>query len=396
MSRIYLAVDNCFAAKRWVTPESWASILADMGVNWVEASADVELDPLHMEHTYLMRWEQQMRRASEATGVHVANFFSGHGTYATSGLLHPDAGVRHKLREEWIGESARRAGRFAAGLGFFMHAVPQKDLEDPGAYQARREELLDELTLIAEQAGSVPELTTVSLEQMYTPHQPPWRIEETLEQMREVYRRTDGYPLHTALDVGHGGPQRRFLRPTRETITRAVESLRGGDSPRLPYLGTPQLLSRLEAMAKEGGGTPTPAERVAEQFDTLLEEHGYLFSSPEDSDPYAWLEAVGPWSPIIHLQQSDGINSSHLPFTAETAKEGIIEPVNVLQTLAKGFEKAPLQDGLPPTADRIYLTLEIFAPTASHPQELLRQLEESVATWRRVIPEDGRELSALV
>ena len=85
-----------------------------------------------------------------------------------------------------------------------------------------------------------------------------------------------------------------------------------------------------------------------------------------------------------------------LPFTEESAEEGIIEPGKVLSTLAKGFEKASLQGELPPTVDRLYLTLEIFAPTASYPQELLRQMAESVETWREVIPEDGRELSELL
>jgi hypothetical protein len=397
LSRVYLAVDNCFATKRWVTPESWATILADMGVGWVEASADVELDPLHMEHTYLMRWEQQMRQATEATGVRPANFFSGHGTYATCGLLHPDTGVRHRIREEWIGETARRAGRFGAGLGFFMHAVPQADLEDPGAYRARREELVDELTLIAEQAGSVPELTTVSLEQMYSPHQPPWRIGETLELMREVYHRSDGYPLYTTLDVGHGGPQRRFLRPSREELAEAVELLRSGaDSRELPYLGTPQLLEKLRALATEGGGSPASPESVAEQFEPVLAEQSHLFSSLEDSDPYTWLEAVGPYAPIIHLQQTDGKSSGHLPFTEESAVHGIIDPAKVVAAIAKGFEQSSLKGELPPTVDRIYLTLELFFPTASYPQEILRELRESVEAWREVIPEDGVELTELL
>lgn len=406
MSRIYLTVENCFASKRWVTPRDWSKILSDMGISYVEASADVELDPLHMEHTYLMRWEQQMRRATEEQGVQVANFFTGHGTYVTSGLLHPDAGVRHRIREDWLGETARRAGRFGAGLGFFVHAVPQQDLADPEAYHLRREELLQELLLIAEQAGSVPELTNVSLEQMYSPHQPPWRIEETLELMREVYRRSEGYPLYTTLDVGHAGPQRRFLLPEEDELRAAADTLR--ESPdslqtrALPYLGGAPILKRLRSLLRTGAST----DRVVEELRPLMAEHEYLFASPVDADPYEWLEAVGPYAPVIHLQQTDGASSGHRPFTAEENSRGIIEPAKVLQALKRGFRKAAkerearsrtIEDApLPPSVDKVYLTLELFFPTAAYPEEILRELRESVEAWREVVPQDGLELEELV
>lgn len=409
MSKVYLAVDNCFASKRWVTPGEWSAILADLGVHCVEASADVELDPLHMDHTYLMRWEEQMRRASEQYGVNVANFFTGHGTYVTSGLLHPDAGVRHRIREEWLGETARRAGRFGAGLGFFVHAVPQRDLIDPEAYHIRKGELLEELVLIAEQAGSVPELTTVSLEQMYSPQQPPWRIEETLELLRQVYNRSEGYPLYTTLDVGHGGPQQRFIRPSAETLEQAVETMRGNREPlsgrRLPYLGGRHLEDKLRSLIALG----EPTKRVVEEFAPLLEEQEHLFATPTDADPYAWLEALAPYSPVVHLQQTDGVTSAHRPFTPEENREGVIEPKKVLQALRRGFEKVSRErpgggDGaeasggnlLPPPVERVYLTLELFFSTASYPEQILDELRQSVRAWREVIPEDGLELEELL
>ena len=30
--KIYLAIDNCFASKRWTTPNQWAKVISDLGV----------------------------------------------------------------------------------------------------------------------------------------------------------------------------------------------------------------------------------------------------------------------------------------------------------------------------------------------------------------------------
>ena len=45
--RIYLAIDNCFASKRWSTPADWMKVISDAGIYYVEASADNECDPLY-------------------------------------------------------------------------------------------------------------------------------------------------------------------------------------------------------------------------------------------------------------------------------------------------------------------------------------------------------------
>jgi len=45
--------------------------------------------------------------------------------------------------------------------------------------------------------------------------------------------------------------------------------------------------------------------------------------SGQDSDPYAWLEKFGKYSPIIHIQQTDGKADRHWPFTQEYNKQGV-------------------------------------------------------------------------
>ena len=34
---IYLAIDNCFASKRWTSPSEWMSLIKDSGINYIEA-----------------------------------------------------------------------------------------------------------------------------------------------------------------------------------------------------------------------------------------------------------------------------------------------------------------------------------------------------------------------
>jgi hypothetical protein len=120
--KIFLAVDNCFISKRWTRPAEWMNLLRSMGVYFVEASADNESDPLYMGGEFMQRWIQEVKKASESTGVKVANMYSGHGTYATLGLAHHDIAVRERIQHEWIKPLADIAANVGAGIGFYCHA----------------------------------------------------------------------------------------------------------------------------------------------------------------------------------------------------------------------------------------------------------------------------------
>jgi hypothetical protein len=81
--KIYLTMDNSFAAKRWTTPEEWARIIQDFGITCIEASADTEADPFYCGTEYLDEWIDHVRRASQTHGVRVVNFCTGYTTYRT-------------------------------------------------------------------------------------------------------------------------------------------------------------------------------------------------------------------------------------------------------------------------------------------------------------------------
>jgi len=132
--RIYLAIDNCVASKRWSVPEEWMNLFADCGVFLVEASADNEIDPLYTEPGYLRDWAEEVQDDAAHTGVKVVNLYSGHGTYATLGLSHPDIRIRERIHHQWLDKMVDLAAGMEAGLGFFCHTFDQRTLNDPKRY----------------------------------------------------------------------------------------------------------------------------------------------------------------------------------------------------------------------------------------------------------------------
>jgi len=414
MPRLYLAVDNCFASKRWTEPSEWARLVHELGLRYVEAGADTEHDPLYLGPDYYRRWLDLVREAERTWDLRVANLYSGHGTYATLGLAHWDRSAATHLRDHWLKAVIDHAAALDAGLGFFMHAFPQGVLDEPAAYYAARRQLVEDLahvTLHAAKRMSRP----IGLEQMYAPHQIPWTIRGTQTLLDEVSRRareaagtadrllggsTTGTEtgtrneqspgLYTTIDTGHASGQAAFSMPSADTVDSAVDAMREGRWQQVPWLGASAAYAAVREAARDASEESRAAAR-----DKVLETaaaHPYLFAEATDADPYEWLRRLGPYSPIVHLQQSDGRRSGHLPFTARHNESGVITGERVIAALSEGFSGATPESSLLEPVDEIYLTLEVFLGTASHPRVALEELRESVAYWRQFVPEDGMNL----
>ncbi|MCD8140652.1 MAG: hypothetical protein LUE17_12900 [Planctomycetaceae bacterium] len=95
------------------------------------------------------------------------------------------------------------------------------------------------------------------------------------------------------------------------------------------------------------------------------------------------------------MQQTDGITSHHAPFTAETNKTGIITGERLLRALAEGYAR-PEKPGMPPRTERITFAFEIFISNTQYPYDSLNDLKETIAYWKRYIPEDGMTLDEAV
>ena len=101
------------------------------------------------------------------------------------------------------------------------------------------------------------------------------------------------------------------------------------------------------------------------------------------------------YSPIVHLQQTDGNASAHKPFTADCNRQGKITAKRVLQAIKKSYD-VPVCKELPDRCSEIYLTLELFSGTAQTVRSILRNYSETVQYWREFIPEDGIALDVLL
>ncbi|BBH23056.1 hypothetical protein Back11_44010 [Paenibacillus baekrokdamisoli] len=385
--KLYLSVDNCFASKRWTRPSEWVDLIRGMGVTNIEASADNECDPLYMGKEYLRSWKDELHQACDRTGSRVATFFSGHGTYTTLGLSHTDKRIRDRLQEEWLKPMARLAAETGAGLGFYCHAFSDSTLQNAQLYEAAERDLYARLADIATFCGAIG-VRTPGVEQMYTPHQIPWTIDGARKLLREVYAASSS-SFYLTLDTGHQSGQRKFMRPTPDTISEAVAKVRGGERLHSFWLGPRTAYRLFDEMV--GAGADKEAAYI-EQIGHEMERYPHLFASWDDGDTYLWLEELAAYSPIVHLQQTTGASSAHLPFTQEANRTGIIAGERVLEAIARSYHKP--EDGLmPPRCEELFLTLEIFSGTSEMNTDIIRKMEDSVRYWRHFIPRDGIRLS---
>lgn len=383
---LYLAIDNCFACKRWVKPIDWMLLIRDLGLTMVEQSADTECDPLYLGSGYIREWISLVRQASEKTGVRVKNVYSGHGTYSTCGLAHWHDGARLRFRERWMKPQADTARALDAGFGFFAHGFENSVLQEKKLYEERLHTLYDDLAELAAYAGQSG-LSYIGLEQMYAPHMPPWTIEGTGELIRQVFMRANA-PMYITLDIGHMNGQQYFLKPDPDKIRSSIQAAATGIEVQRPWLGSARAheLYRLAA-----GGALSP-EDAAEQIAEDMDENPHLFAKPVDGDIWSWVTALGKYAPIVHLQQSDGKSSPHWPFSKAFNAKGVASGEKLIESLSRAFQQ-PDVPGMPETTDEVVLTLEPFMATAANPYNVVDEIAESIAYWRKFIPYDGIRLS---
>lgn len=134
---------------------------------------------------------------------------------------------------------------------------------------------------------------------------------------------------------------------------------------------------------------------MAVALETIFNKYPHLFAEERDGRPYAWLEELGAYSPIIHMQQTDGLTSGHAAFTPAANEKGIIKGREVLGALLAAYDK-PIDPAMPPRAEAIYLSFEIFISNIAYLRDSLNGLKKSVGYWREFIPADGMDLKDLV
>lgn len=387
--KIYLTLDNCFAIKRWTKPSEWMPLIKKIGFQSVQASFDNEIDFLYSPEWYLEQWFSEVERVERETGIRVDTFFTGYQTYRTAGLAHADREMADYLKREWMEKAVRWLGKRQSHMGVSFFAMTDEVLQNPERYSKVYNEVIERFADIAKCAAE--NKIYFCSEAMYAPHQPSWTIKGTKKFLKDCYAK-NGNPIYTTVDVGHMVGQRRFRRPSRHQIEESIETARPEMVRPGFWIGAEHTVELWKQAVEEKAGR----ERLIEEIMEDINRYEYLFSDgEEDSSPYAWLEELACYSPILHMQQTNGVASSHAAFTEKTNKDGIIKGKELLQAIAKSYEKET-EEGMPPKVDKIYLAFEIFGANAEYSYEIVDKLTETAKYWKTFVPEDGIVLDKLL
>ena len=379
--KISIGIDNCFALKRWVTPSEWGRVIKDMGMKYVECVADQEIEPLLTPKACHDDWIEAVNEEKAKNGIEVVMMYSNDSTYDTAGFCHKDPRIREHYVEKWFDEFLRICGGIGADMGYFVHGVPEEQLYHKAAYQETWENAYACMARVGELAEKHG-VGKVALEQMYTPHQPPFTIDGMRDLMRRMLKEGH-YPLYLTEDVGHHCPF--YQVPTEDALIEGHRRFK--EDGYIPlWLGS-QRAQDLFTYATD----KVPVQAILDD----CAENPHLFSTLEDADCYAWLRQLGCWSPTIHIQQTDGKHSSHDPFSPAANETGIIHPVKILRALKEAYAQ-PEDPTLPPRCDHIYLIQEMYLSTKDIGYQGLHKLAWSTDYLRKFIPRDDMKLSELL
>ncbi len=370
--RIHLTIDNCFAIKRWVKPEEWARIIREEigGITCVQASTDLEIDLDFCPPDYVENWIKEVKRCEEKYGIKLVSFYSGYATYRSVNLLNWDKSYRDRFRDVYIFGTIDMAQELNANAGATLQAFSEEMLQDPKKFAAAEEMLLDYAVQSAKHAKDKGIL--YGFEQMYTPTQGLWRIKDVKKLIRNVYKHNKA-PLYTTIDTAHMAGQAGFYMPSDRQFEEMINS-RSAKAFRLP--------DEMKFMISKGT-TLAELKKAANRYE-------YWFSNKGDEDLFCWLQEVSCYSPIMHMQQTDGSYSAHRPFTEQYNKTGIVNPKDVLEAIVKCYDKS-IEKDMPPRAQDIYLAFELFFGVTDTKEAIISAMKESVSFWRDVIKQDGKQ-----
>lgn len=374
--KIYLTLDNCFAIKRWVRPRDWMNVIREIGgIDCVQASTDNEIDPLFNTQSFRDRWLEEVRWGEREYGMKLVSFYSGYATYRTVGLASDAKSSRTKIRDNYFKKVVDLASLLGAQMGNTLSAFTEPVLQNPNKF--RQVESRIEKNLFDMAAYAASKNVQYGYEQMYTPTQGYFTISGCTNLLRRVYA-AGGHPLYITIDTAHQAGQKLFMRPSREQIVQMIQD-RDTHGARLGHHLT-ELVERGCSM---------------ERLEREMTRYDHIFAEPGDDDLYCWAEKLGAYSPIIHLQQTDGSYSAHRPFIKKYNDGGIVWPDRLLTSLAACYDSPELM-GMPPRVKEIYLAFELFFGVTESAGDILDAVSESIKLWRKYIPRDGLSLNELI
>jgi sugar phosphate isomerase/epimerase len=183
-----------------------------------------------------------------------------------------------------------------------------------------------------------------------------------------------GGHMGTISAVEWDDPERR--NAIRATLIKSVRSLSGTAWEQ----GLKHLLWELMPSPSEIPHTPEEAVEVLREVNEgaavpvrLAFDLGHCcaYDLPKRGEPHEWLQRLLPWTPMVHLQQTDGRGDRHWPFSGEHEAAGIIYPRRIVEIA----RSSPLP--------RVDLVLEVVHPPEAAPERIVDDLARSVEVWAK-------------
>jgi len=142
------------------------------------------------------------------------------------------------------------------------------------------------------------------------------------------------------------------------------------------------LLWELMPSASEPPHHPKEAEAILSEVNALTPipvrlclDLGHCCASdlPAPGDPEEWLRRLLPWTRMVHLQQTDGTEDRHWPFTPAYNSRGIIDPRSIIEIVYDSPE------------DTVDLVFEFAHPMTAPPRQVVNDYRQSIELWCRFL-----------
>jgi sugar phosphate isomerase/epimerase len=201
-----VAVNGAFLTRRWEEPRNFMRLTREVGYSYHEFCADV-LDPFFSgDPAYQLKTARQIRDAAAEYGVKITDVYTGVATHRFHGLSHGDESCRRRMRE-WIERTMDLALEMGTDrIGGHWDAFSVEVLEDQERAESAWRNIVQqfrEISATAKKKG----LAAVYDEQMYTPSEVPWTLEQAERFLLEVNDGSEGAPVYITIDTGHQAGQ---------------------------------------------------------------------------------------------------------------------------------------------------------------------------------------------
>jgi len=200
--KIDIGINGCYLAKRWEKAENWIRLTKELGYDYLEFDSDC-LDPFFSgSKSYQMTVAGKVRKLAEEEGVRITDYFTGAATHRFHGLSHSDNSVRRRMKQ-WILDAMDISNALGAGkVGGHFDAFSVETLADQEAFDRQYRMTIDTFRDLAKQ-GKRKGIRALYLEQMYTPAEVPWTLEQTDKYLCDLAEGNTGCDIFLTVDVGH-------------------------------------------------------------------------------------------------------------------------------------------------------------------------------------------------